>query len=35
MNNIILGFISIVITFSILVLIEKVYKKEGLYSSYF
>ena len=31
MNNIILGFISIVITFSILVLIEKIFKKEGLY----
>ena len=31
MNNIILGFISIVITFSILVLIEKLFKKEGLY----
>ena len=31
MNNILLGFISIVITFSILVLIEKIFKKEGLY----
>lgn len=31
MNNIILGFISIVITFSMLVLIEKIFKKEGLF----
>jgi uncharacterized integral membrane protein (TIGR00697 family) len=31
MNNVLLGFISIVMTFSILVLIEKIFKKEGLY----
>ena len=31
MNNVLLGLISIVITFSILVIVEKIFKKEGLY----
>ena len=29
--NVLLGFISIVLTFSILILVEKLFKKEGLY----
>ena len=31
MNNILLGLLSIVITFSLLIIVEKVFKKEGLY----
>ena len=31
MNNILLGFISVIITFSLTVLIEKFFKKEGLF----
>ena len=31
MNNILLGFISVIITFSLTVLSEKIFKKEGLF----
>ena len=31
MNNILLGLLSIVITFSLLIIVEKIFKKEGLY----
>ena len=31
MNNILLGLLSIVITFRLLIIVEKVFKKEGLY----
>ena len=31
MNNILLGFISVIITFTLTVLSEKIFKKEGLF----